>query len=351
MIRHQSYTATNFCKIFYRENRKGNFLEANFEIFKPLRMYTKLIQSINNKFNQKQHINEQKKYKANLLKDKLKQKKYETLLVILHEIEKNILDRKYDLSLVQGTINKKTVYQLDSTDPTIYFLLKQLQYNLRQAFNISMSDRHSIVSQVISLVADNFPKILIKADISQFYESVPHEKLLKKILNNVNLNIKSKQIINSLLDSYKSVSGQAVGILRGIGISAFLSELYMQDIDEQIKNLPDLTYFARYVDDIVMIFTPSAQVEKQEEKYFIEFENIISKNLLTLNKDKTKKISLKEKINIDFLGYTISNNNNELKVELSKKSLTDIKIKLTKRLRIMLRLQLISIVKNKHANY
>ena len=46
------------------------------------------------------------------------------------------------------------------------------------------------------------------------------------------------------------------GVPRGIGISAYLSELFMRNVDNQIQELDDLIYYARYVDDIIAIFVP-----------------------------------------------------------------------------------------------
>ena len=49
------------------------------------------------------------------------------------------------------------------------------------------------------------------------------------------------------------------GVPRGFGVSAYLSELYMREIDNEIKALPDVIYYARYVDDIVIIFSPKTK--------------------------------------------------------------------------------------------
>jgi hypothetical protein len=94
----------------------------------------------------------------------------------------------------------------------------------------------------------------------------------------------------------------------GIGVSAYLSEIYMLDIDEQIKDIPDVIYYARYVDDIVVVFSPS-KIGNQG-KYLAKIEEIIESNNLLLNKTdgKTKEIDLlKSGLSKEFsyLGYGI----------------------------------------------
>lgn len=324
MIKNQSFIAENFAKIFYMENRKGESLERKFQEFKPLLKYTKMIQLINNNFNAGKYLN-QKSTKANLLKDKLKKKKYEVLFSILQRVEENIIQNKINFAMTTATVNNKTVYKLDMTKLETYLIVKQLQFNIADAFEINMPDRNSIVGQLVNIVGDFFPKILLKTDIHQFYESIPHNLLLKKISDNINLNVQSKKLINNLLNEYKSLTSQDVGIPRGVGISAFLSELYMQEIDKSIKSNPDVTYYARYVDDIIIVFTPYSILEI--DKYFKIINKLVSTHGFKLNRRKTKIIDLPKKTNIDFLGYNFST---EVINENTKKEKLKLNIKMSK---------------------
>ncbi|WP_313304984.1 hypothetical protein [Empedobacter sp.] len=102
----------------------------------------------------------------------------------------------------------------------------------------------------------------------------------------------------------------------------------MRRIDEEIRSLPDLIYYTRYVDDIIAIFTPKTKSCKRE--YFEEMKKIVNSHDLEFNdnfggrKDKTNIIDLMLKpLNkscyFDFLGYKIEiNNNHQIQIELSK---------------------------------
>ena len=77
------------------------------------------------------------------------------------------------------------------------------------------------------------------------------------INDNQLLSPKSKTLIKSLLYSYNEITNQLGlakeerrGIPRGAGISAYLAELFMREIDNKIKRANNVSYYARYVDDI-----------------------------------------------------------------------------------------------------
>jgi hypothetical protein len=82
----------------------------------------------------------------------------------------------------------------------------------------------------------------------------------------------------------------------------------MTEIDEQIKDISDVIYYARYVDDIVVVFSPS-KVDNQK-KYLAKIENIIIYNGLSLSRanNKTQEIDVLAKgLNkkFSYLGYGI----------------------------------------------
>jgi len=83
--------------------------------------------------------------------------------------------------------------------------------------------------------------------------------LLKLIENNSLLSPKSVSLIKNLLYNYNLLTNQLgvketfrKGIPRGVGVSPFLAELYMRKIDEEIRNIESVTFYGRYVDDIII---------------------------------------------------------------------------------------------------
>jgi hypothetical protein len=94
-----------------------------------------------------------------------------------------------------------------------------------------------------------------------------------------------------------------------VGVSAYLAELYMKDIDKEIQALPNLVYYARYVDDIIVIFTP--ENIRDTTDYITLIRQIMgsAKNQLLLNPKKTSLYSTITPIadfDFTFLGYKIS---------------------------------------------
>ena len=213
----------------------------------------------------------------------------------------------------------KSLYTTSNT-PENYFALKQIQRNISRLFGVKQANRHAIVEQVISLLSDNFPKFIIRTDIKEFYESIRHEPLLERIHKDNLLTPFSRNILTGVLKSYKAESGSTKGIPRGIGVSAYLAELYMRNIDNEIQNLQGVTYYARYVDDIIIIFTPSPT--EGNRQYLTEVKEIVEKkHQIRLNAAKTEPIDLTSSAStksIDYLGYKISFGSGPVKTQITQ---------------------------------
>lgn len=304
----QSFNSDNFIKIFYNENRKGVYLEGKYTVFKPIQEYTKSILKINQNFKDKQYNSEELKKEANREKNEYKEEKYRKLEGIFSDLENKIEAQGINFKLISGkSINNKQTYKIENTkdNPEIFFALKQVQKNIKASFRIRPSNRYEISNQVINMLDNDFPKYVIRTDIESFFESIPHNKLKEKLKENYILNMESENIINKILDQYSELSETDKGVPRGVGISSYLAELYMQDIDNEIKALPNLTYYARYVDDMILVFTPNTKYDKI--CYLKKILKIIKSEGLQLKKEKTKAYNLYENscIQLDFLGYEI----------------------------------------------
>lgn len=327
----QSFDSENFINIFYKANKKGFDIERYYIIFKPVNKITQNILTINENF--KLNTYQDIKEKANRVKKKLINKKHNKLIKILSELEQKIEQKSVVFVLDDSTeIRDKTVYTIKKgrDNPGVFFVLKQLQENIKNAFKINQPDRYEITNQVINMLDNDFPKFVIRTDIKKFFESIPHDKLKEKINKNHILNAESKRIIDDILTQYKNLTGFQKGVPRGVGISSYLSELYMRDIDNKIKALPNLTYYARYVDDMILIFTPNRKNE-DTKNYLNDIKNIVKKEGLTLNEDKTKESDLRQKadIKLDFLGYEIhKKGSSKIKVFITNSKLEKYKKKI-----------------------
>ena len=192
-----------------------------------------------------------KNKKANRVKEKLKKRKFNCLKKILSVVESKIDTHNLEIKIETKTIKNKLTFIVDNQKIETFFLLKQAQKNIKYSYNINQSDRNEIVEQLKNTLDNAFPKYVIRTDISKFYESIPHDNLVKLINQNNHLNYQTKIIINHILDQYKVISKTDIGIPRGIGISAYLAEMYIKSFDNYVKKLDNITYYARYVDDII----------------------------------------------------------------------------------------------------
>lgn len=328
----QSFSDSNFNLIFLKENRKGCIKKNHLN-----QAYFDKHDEFNAILNEKIEL---KKTRAltkeefdsfakrleiiNKSKEEIRNGLFEEYSKIINnEEEKFCFCIKYDKQNKIYTTKKDGVH---------FFAIKQLQRNLNKTFKVIQADRNRIIKQVYNLVSDGFSKVIIRTDIHKFYESIPQNELMEKLENNTLLSPLSKKLLKRLIYEFEvikdlSIMDEGRGVPRGFGVSAYLSELYMRDIDNEIKSLQDVIYYARYVDDIVIIFSP--KTKSQVRDYLSEVKRIINDGKLEINdnldgrKDKTQIINLindsllrNEKLN--FLGYQINIKQNlDTVIELS----------------------------------
>jgi hypothetical protein len=319
----QSFSADNFRQILDYENRKGLYLEGKY--FPEVARVKEEIKQLNIAIKAKKGVVSPEAFElfvkeTNIKIEELKVKKDELLNKELQKVSEKIINDKFKIAITKNdAISDKPVYTIDDK-PENFFALKQIQQNFRKLYKVKQSSRYSILSQIKVLLNDKFPKYVIRTDIENFYESIPHDRLLHKLNEENLLTFSSKRIISQILNEYKKLSGSTTqGLPRGIGISAYLSELYMRDIDRLIKNIPSVTYYARYVDDIIIIFTPTTKKEPRD--YIDKIDEIIETKFgLTRNEEKTVPfdlIDLSTSNSFEYLGYKITFGHNGVSFDLT----------------------------------
>lgn len=353
----QSYSYENFRILLDVENRKGRYLEDKVffdsDIFKKSREISDLIieknKEIREEIYQVKSISklEDRDYTSlDLLKqekEELKKNRELALEEILIEIAERTDVDDYELKIKKGQIKwGSQLYEIEHS-PENYFVTKQLQRNIYKTFKVKQANRKVIIDQLRLLLDDGFPKIIIRTDIKKFYESITHKELLAKIEENSLLSYPSKKMIRKVLNQYwgiliadgiKTNSDERVGIPRGIGFSAYLAELYLRSFDKKIKSLSNVTYYCRYVDDIIIIITPKHRNEtKTVSTYQNEIKRILlSSTKLKINIRKTKVIDLtpKNKERKKSITYTLTYLGYKFKISYTKKkeSITKDKLKI-----------------------
>ena len=164
---------------------------------------------------------------------------------------------------------------------------------------------------------------MLRTDIDDFYENISYERLIEKINENHILSPFSRKILRQILSKYRELSGSDKGIPRGVGVSANLAELYMRDIDRAIMSLRGISYYARYVDDIIIIFTST--LDDQDRDYLKDVKGIIEDEFkLKLNGTKTFAFDLRnEKLacELEYLGYKMFFGDGKIKTRLTDKKI------------------------------
>ena len=330
----QSFSAKNFRKILDIENRKGNYLEGKF--FSEVKQKSKLIQSCRKEFRdletEKEMIDHEfYEKRRDDLKNELNSLKKERENILVDELEKvsaKVRARNFSFGIKKLDFpDKKSIFVADQTAST-FLCLKKLQYNINRLYKVKQGNRYQIICQMREILGDKFPKYIIRTDISSFYESIPSEKLLKKLENDSLLSAASKSKIKRIFFEYKQLTKQETGLPRGIGVSAYLAELYMRKFDEKIRNYSGVIYYTRYVDDIFIVYCPSRNTEPCK---FLKFLLKIFKDFeLTRNREKSNILTV-ENNNLkyfEYLGYKFIIQSGEVKLRMTRKKVKKYKIRM-----------------------
>lgn len=328
----QSFSQQNLFKIYSHENKKGNnlaerfFDDVNVEYAK-IKRARKLISKLyfRRRYYSPEFFEKRVLFLYRLLRE-VKNNKNEMVRNHLKRISNKISERKFKFSLTKSgnQINGKDVFVTGSCVDS-FFTEKQIQKNIKYTYGVKQADRDLIVPQLRSVLDNKFPKIILKTDIKSFYETIDRELLLKKLNKSPILSLTTRKVIARLLESYKEESGADLGIPRGVGVSAYLAELYMQNFDAEIESFPNLIFYARYVDDIVIVLSP--QPGKSSQDYLDIIESLLKQEKLSLNhlRGKTKALDFTLTNNnfvFDYLGYKFKCSGGKIELDLADKKLS-----------------------------
>ena len=213
--------------------------------------------------------------------------------------------------LTSFNLKKKVVYRLEKLENEL--VIRKLCENLKHILKLRNQGRAAIVCNLQLLLEEGIPYRVYRLDIKSFYESFSAALVKQEVDDITQLSPQSKKLLSSLLIQHSQIGG--IGVPRGLSISSVLSDLMMQDFDLFISSLECVYFYARYVDDIIII---SSSQEKQT--LFLKAVTSALPSGLELNtKTNKKKIVTAEKrvkseaiqpqtplLNFDYLGYSFS---------------------------------------------
>lgn len=317
----QSFSAHNFDTIYGLESRKGNIdihdMPAEYkDIIKEIKDTNTAITDLRDKADTKS-IEARLALKENLLQ--LQEKKKLVLFHYLDDIAEKVNSPSFRFNLLNFKLDGNEIFCIDTTKHEQFFAIKQLQYNLRNVFKVTQANRHQILSNIKVFLNSKIPVYVIRTDISKFFESISQKKLMKIVLDNPLLSYKSKAFIHGILNNYETIKDHKTinseyGVPRGIGISSFLSELYMRDLDKKLASRKEVIFYARYVDDIFIILS-SLPLGKNLNTYYNDIVAMFNDYELGLKQPKTSEkcmlIDMFNRENVplcqfDYLGYHLA---------------------------------------------
>ncbi|EPJ5335181.1 antiviral reverse transcriptase Drt3a [Enterobacter cloacae] len=217
-------------------------------------------------------------------------------------------------------IKGKTIFKVQ-TIASLYYS-RYINKTLKRLYKVKQSNRDIITQQINALLTETSPFYIIKGDVKDFYESINCDRVIRKLKEDKLLDLRHIAVIEQVLGNSKG----SIGIPRGISFCSTLGELFVRKFDEEIRRMPGVYFYARYVDDFV-IFTHDDEIN------ISHIEKELSKLGLCLNKNKTHKYSsallYKNKQCITFLGYMheIHSKNNVL-IKISNKRIKKIKTRI-----------------------
>lgn len=320
----QSFSAENYLTIFHEENRKGHI--AFDDMPEPYRNIVVEIKTMKSKVNEitkkkKNNRTEEEAIALESLKSSIKAKQADRdkeLYKELSEYAQFANNKGFVFPITNYIDDDKQIFTIDTSQWEYFYAIKNLQRILRGLFNVKQANKHQIMSNVKLLLNTTTPFYLIRTDITGFFESIPQKALLDKINANNLVNNKTKGMIKGILSEYNKQKDSNIikkdcGVPRGIGISSYLSEIYMHDIDQYIRNREEVIFYARYVDDILIILARLTnnqniyQYYKALKEFFAKYGLEIKKN--DPAEDKCKLLNFynnAKKQQFTYLGYKIT---------------------------------------------
>ncbi|MXS19262.1 antiviral reverse transcriptase Drt3a [Pseudomonas oryzihabitans] len=184
------------------------------------------------------------------------------------------------------TIRGKSIHSIKNFQEEL--IIRKLTRNLAYQANIKQQNRDPIICTIANLLEEGIIYRVYRLDIKSFYESLPSSLINKELDDIKYLSNDTKALITKILTHFSS---NGIGIPRGLSLSAVLAELAMKNFDNAVRCHEQVTYYCRYVDDILIITTG----EEKQYSFIRELRKSLPSGL-EFNRKKFNVIEAKEKV-------------------------------------------------------
>jgi RNA-directed DNA polymerase len=141
---------------------------------------------------------------------------------------------------------------------------------------------------------------VVDADLKSYFDTIPHDRLLKLVGNKVSdgrvMDLIEAFLKQQVMETAKSWTPE-IGTPQGAVLSPLLSNIYLDPLDHYMVQRK--VAMVRYADDFVIL----CRSEKEAVDALTMVRQWTSENGLTLHPEKTHVIDATQKGGFDFLGY------------------------------------------------
>lgn len=258
-------------------------------------------------------------------KDRITNKKYKLIL----EDEYNIIKKKILLNTYKFTSFRELIIPMNSRKvyiPTIRdkIVLDILHDNIKNVYSINYSNRDNAIAFIRELLSSKMDFFIIRLDIKECFKSLSYSRIINKLNEDSLISVDELYLVKEFLKNNDFT------LSPGIGLSNVLAEIYLIELDKQLKEISSsVRFYNRYVDDIILVLNGECSQKKQQEM-LSDIENIFKKMKIELNNssEKFSMINWCKKSNnnlyFDYLGYRFLRINNKLDIDISPSKKTKI---------------------------
>lgn len=229
------------------------------------------------------------------------------------------MDNNYKIKFIKtkNKLRKIVTYENDLLKKEHQYIVKNVNLNFEPSiFSKGYIKNESIYTNAKAHLYNDY---FIKTDIKNFFISINHNVLKKKIYKELN-HVMSPRDCDVLLKKC-TVSGK--GLPLGLITSPVLSNIYLKDFDIGLyKKLSKLDcnniIYTRYADDMVISFGYCLNPKKIYKKIIIIIEDLLKDYYLNLNSKKTKFIYFAKTKQVKITGVNIVEKNGKRRLSVGR---------------------------------
>lgn len=230
-----------------------------------------------------------------------------------------------NINLATSVLRGKNVYRNKGLPHEL--VVRHMTAHIKRVTGVKQDNRDFIISCLKSILQSGERCRIYKFDIKSFYESVDMPQIIEGLRNDIAF---SRQFTNAFESFFSEMEKINIpGLPRGMSISATLAEYLLRPFDQEVSRLSDVRFYARFVDDIVIVtggIEGVADFSTQITGFLPVGLRFNSKSKHVDLQDYTKPGSKSTEAKFEFLGYkfSISHTHRNKEDKLARKVVLDI---------------------------